>query len=290
VPKSIPEPQIGLGKHVFTREFSLDAELSKSIRLTLRYSDEKAAGEDESRLALYRWDGERWNYLSSVNPQENSAAVTTAELGIFSIIGDYDPPAMTDLPPPGYMEPKPNITVRLEDNGSGIDPGSIDVKLVNKETSIAWTVDLNILPETEALTKLSIDLPTELERGNYSLQIAVSDNVGNQKAVVSEFQVAGELTLRNVFCAPNPFQPSRGVNFFYMLTESVSKVTIRIFGMDGKMVREMEGSTSFGENVASWDCEDEAGELVLNSVYICHIEAEGSEKTVTETIKIAGWE
>jgi hypothetical protein len=80
------------------------------------------------------------------------------------------------------------------------------------------------------------------------------------------------------------------VNFFYTLTESVNKVTIRIFGMDGKMAREIEGSTSFGENVASWDCEDEAGELILNSVYICYIEAEGSQKTVTETIKIAGWE
>ncbi len=290
VPKSIPELQIGLGKHIFTREFSLDTELKRAIRLTLRYGDEKAVGEDESRLALYLWDGERWNYLSSVIPQANSATVTTTELGIFSIIGDYDPPSITDLPPPGYMEPRPSITVRLGDNGSGIDPGSIDVKLIDKETSIALTVDLNIIPETKALTKLSIDLPIKLGRGDYSLQIAVSDNVGNRTAVSREFQVAGELTLRNVFCAPNPFQPSRGVNFFYTLTESVNKVTIRIFGMDGKMVREIEGSKSFGENVAPWDCEDEAGELVLNSVYICHIEAEGSQKTVTETIKIAGWE
>ena len=291
--KFIPEPQAGLGKHIFTREFSLDAELKRAIRLTLRYGDEKVAGEDESRLALYLWDGERWNYVSSVIPQANSATGTTTELGIFSIIGDYDPPSITDLPPPGYIEPKPNITVRLGDSGSGIDQGSIDVKLVNKETSVAWTVDLNVLPETVGTwhaVSLSIDLPTELERGSYSLQIAVSDNVGNQKVATSEFQIAGELTLKNVFCAPNPFQPSRGVNFLYTLTESVSKVTIRIFGMGGKMVREIEGSTSFGENVASWDCEDEAGKLVLNSVYICHIEAEGSQKTVTETIKIAGWE
>ena len=34
---------------------------------------------------------------------------------------------------------------------------------------------------------------------------------------------------------------------------------------------------------------DELDDLVLSSVFICHIEAEGSEKTETKTIKIAAW-
>jgi flagellar hook assembly protein FlgD len=129
-----------------------------------------------------------------------------------------------------------------------------------------------------------------LRQGHYSLKLTVRDNVGNQTVATSRFEVVGKLTLRDVFCYPNPFQPARGARFAYTLTESVNNVTIRIFGMDGKLVREIDGTASVGENLIPWDGKDEAGELVLSSVYICRIEAEGSQETVVETIKIAGWE
>ncbi len=80
-----------------------------------------------------------------------------------------------------------------------------------------------------------------------------------------------------------------GAHFAYTLTESVDEVTLRIFSMDGKLAREIEGTTLVGENDREWDGRDEQGDSVLSSVYICHIEAKGSD-TVTETIKIAGWE
>ena len=100
----------------------------------------------------------------------------------------------------------------------------------------------------------------------------------------------GELLLEDVYCYPNPFRPSGSVTFAYTLTESAEAVTVRIFGMDGKLARMIDGTTSVGTNTIAWDCKDELGDPVLNSVYICHIEAEGSNDTVTETIKIAGWE
>jgi hypothetical protein len=60
--------------------------------------------------------------------------------------------------------------------------------------------------------------------------------------------------------------------------------------MDGKMMKEIDGSTTVGENHVRWDCRDEMDDVILSSVYICHIEAEGAKDTRTETIKIAGWE
>jgi hypothetical protein len=285
VPRTIPEPQAGLRKHVLTRELQLspdaDAGLSKSVKLTLRYSDEKVSGEDESRLAVYLWDGQRWNHKSNVDTEENSATVTTRELGIFSIVGDYDPPSVVDLRPAGYAEPDVTVTARVEDSGSGVHP-ELQLQIDGRNVEVPGTALKD--------SKLSFVLPEKLGRGHYSLKLTVRDNVGNQMVATSRFQVVGELTLKDVFCYPNPFQPTRGVHLAYTLTESVNNVTIKVFGMDGKLVREIDGTVSVGENLVPWDCTDEAGELILSSVYICHIEAEGSQETVAETIKIAGWE
>jgi len=97
------------------------------------------------------------------------------------------------------------------------------------------------------------------------------------------------LALKYVFAYPNPFNPSRGLNFAYTLTESVKKVTLRIFSLDGKLIKEMDGTISVGENRVKWDCLDESGDLILNQVYICRLEAEGARGTISSTIKIAAW-
>jgi len=283
VPTPVPEPQTGLRGHILTREFGIaDAQLGKSITLTFRYSDAEVAGEDESKLAVYLWNGQRWDHESNVDPEENSVTVKTMKLGVFSIIGDYDPPIVMDLRPAGYAEPDVRVTAEVEDSGSGVHP-ELYLQLDGQSIEVPGTA----LKDTGTLEFV---FPEKLEQGHYSLKLTVRDNVENQATATSRFQVVGELTLRDVFCYPNPFQPTRGVHFAYTLTESVNNVTIRIFGMDGKLVREMDGTTSVGENVVPWDGKDEEGEQVLSSVYICHIEAEGPQETVVETIKIAGWE
>jgi len=137
---------------------------------------------------------------------------------------------------------------------------------------------------------LSVAIPQKLTNGKYSLIIVVKDNAGNQSISESRFDVTGRLNLMNVYCYPNPFSPSIGTNFAYTLTESANEVNIRIFGMDGKLVRKIEGTIAVGKNIVSWSGDDELGDTVLNSVYICYIEVKGSRETVAETIKIAGWD
>jgi hypothetical protein len=275
-----------LGRHIITREFGLlpsGTELSRAISLTLEYSDLDAAGADKSKLAMYLWDGQRWNFLDAANSQTNQASITTMKLGMFSIIGDSEPPSVGELKPSGYAEPDTPITARIEDNGSGIDPQGIEVMINGQSYDVPGTALRG--------TEFSFTLPEDYGPGSYSLQLIVNDNVGNQTTMTSTFQVEGKLALKDVYCFPNPFQPSRGVGFAYTLTEAVNKVTIRIFGMDGKLVYKIDdASSALGENVVEWNCEDEYGELILSSIYICHIEAEGPDKTVDKMIKIAGWE
>ena len=282
IPSIVPDPQAGLKRHIISREFSLDKDLLKPINVTLRYSDAKIIGEDESKLAMYLWDGQRWNHLANVNAKDNSATIATMKTGIFSIIGDYDPPVIKDFSPKGYAEPDSLIIAKVEENGSGIDIKKIEVILNGAKIDVPDSAFKDNV--------LSLAPPKKFDLGHYSLQISVKDKVGNQASVSSTFDVTGKLTMINVYCYPNPFDPKIGANFAYTLTESADTVTIRIFGMDGRLVKKIDGTTNLGENIVKWDCIDEAGEQILNSVYICQIEAKSPKVTVVQTIRIAGWE
>ncbi len=282
IPKVIPPPQVGLKKHIIAREFSLDKNLLKPITITLHYNDSKVIDEEEAKLAMYLWDGKIWNYLAKVSPNENSATAITMNWGIFSIIGDYDPPAIHDLKPSEYAGNSSKIIASIKDSGSGVDPESVEVVLDGRKID---------LPGREIKDGIFwLNIPIQLTNGHHTLQVIVKDYLDNTNKAESSFEVTGKLTLRNVFCYPNPFSPSVGTNFVYTLTESATDVIIRIFSIDGKLVRKIDGSLNVGKNIVSWDGEDEFGDTVLNSVFICQIEAKGSRGSVTETIKIAGWE
>ncbi len=282
IPSIVPEPQLGLRRHIISREFSLDKDILKPINVTLRYNDAKIIGEDESKLAMYLWDGQRWNHLANVNTKDNSVSIATMKTGIFSIIGDYDPPVIKDFSPKGYAEPDSSIIARVEENGSGIDTRKIEVILNGTKIDVPDSAFKDNV--------LSLKPQKNFDLGHYTLQISVMDKVGNQDSVSSTFDVTGKLTMINVYCYPNPFDPKIGANFAYTLTESAYPVTIRVFGMDGRLVKKMEGTTNIGENIVKWDCIDESGDQVLNSVYICQIEAKSPKVTVVQTIRIAGWE
>lgn len=282
IPKIVPEPQEGLKKHIITRELQIDDDLNKSITFTLPYDRDKVAGEDELKLSLYLWNGQTWDFLTKVDPKANQVDVTTMKLGIFSIIGDYEPPSVSDLKPSGYTEPEITITARIEDGGSGIDPRDIGIQMNGQSLEVPGTAIKN--------NELVLAIPQPLQPGDYTIQLTVGDNVGNKAVATTDFQVVGELLIEDVYCYPNPFRPSMGATFAYTLTEPGNSVNIRIFGMDGKLVRILEGTALVGQNETSWDGKDEAGDQVLSSVYICHIEAEGPDDTVVEIIRIAGWE
>lgn len=282
IPRVIPPPQVGLKKHIIAREFSLDKNLLKPITITLHYNDSNVIDEDETKLAIYLWDGKIWNYLAKVSPNENSATAVTMKWGIFSIIGDYEPPMIHDLKPSEYAGNSSRIIASIKDNGSGIDPESIEVILDGSKIE---------LPSREVKDGIFwLNIPIQLTNGHHTLQVIAKDYLDNTNKAESSFEVTGKLTLRDVFCYPNPFSPSVGTNFVYTLTESATDVIIRVFSIDGKLVRKIDGSLNVGKNVVSWDGEDEFGDAVLNSVYICQIEAKGSRGSVTEIIKIAGWE
>jgi hypothetical protein len=83
---------------------------------------------------------------------------------------------------------------------------------------------------------------------------------------------------------PNPFQAgSESTHISYFL-QGDSRVSLRIFTLDGKLVfsrtfsaQESQGRRGLREIL--WDGRNGRGELVLNGVYVCKLEANGIDAT-----------
>jgi hypothetical protein len=84
--------------------------------------------------------------------------------------------------------------------------------------------------------------------------------------------------LVNVENYPNPFRDT--TTFVYRLNGSVAtKVDLSIYSVNGKVIRELSGTTtiggaSMGWNTITWDGKDKNGKVVSNDVYFFILKAE----------------
>lgn len=77
--------------------------------------------------------------------------------------------------------------------------------------------------------------------------------------------------------APNPFNPESEKTkiVFKLETDTGIEIKIRIYTLTGYLVRTKEVTGSDGLNQAEWDGRNEAGDIVANGGYICHISGGG---------------
>jgi hypothetical protein len=66
---------------------------TKSITVSITYTDSQITGLDESTLKIYRWDGTQWVPLSStVNAATNTVTATTTAFSYFGVMGESAKP------------------------------------------------------------------------------------------------------------------------------------------------------------------------------------------------------
>ena len=80
--------------------------------------------------------------------------------------------------------------------------------------------------------------------------------------------------LRN---APNPFRTTR---IEYELSEAVAGVRLRVFDVNGRLVRTLaEGTAEAGLNTAVWDGTDDRGHQVASGFYFYRLDAPNFTET-----------
>ena len=125
----------------------------------------------------------------------------------------------------------------------------------------------------------------ELEPGTYQVRLNASDLDGNASEEEIEFRVHKILQLLQAMNYPNPFGDETVITC--ELTGAADEMTVKIYSLSGRLVREFTEPARAGFTMIPWDGQDRDGDEVANGVYYCKIRVKmAGEKDLTEYIKI----
>jgi hypothetical protein len=115
-----------------------------------------------------------------------------------------------------------------------------------------------------------------LGSGEHVVNVKAFDNVGNRGEQSVRFTIvlpsgSFDLVDHDVAAYPNPF--AQQAEFLYRLTHDAD-VRLKVFTIGGRLVREMRATGSGGDNVLTWDGNDENGSPLANGTYLYKLEAE----------------
>jgi hypothetical protein len=123
-------------------------------------------------------------------------------------------------------------------------------------------------------------MPKKLSDGWYELKVDgfdYSENTSGKVSYQSSFQVINKASVSNFFPYPNPFSSQTKFVFTLTGTELPDEMSIQIFSISGRLVREIKqseiGPLRIGNNITSfaWDGTDQFGDRLGNGVYFYRV-------------------
>lgn len=187
------------------------------------------------------------------------------------------------------VSPTPLIALELRDNNKFLlktDTIGIEVRLgtvcdlCELERINFSNPNVTFTPATENSNYRVQFKPDGLADGMYVLQVEATDASGNQSGIGPysiNFEVVNESTVTNFYPYPNPFSTSTRFVFTLTGTEVPDQITIQIFTVSGKVVREITqnelGPVRIGNNITdyAWDGRDEFGDQLANGTYLYRV-------------------
>ena len=193
-----------------------------------------------------------------------------------------------------YISVKPNILVRLPEQGDGeVLPRTVlfyvDGALVGSSEGMLMHGPETRQADPEEDPTFSPDLTT----GSHELSVAVIQPtvVGTPDTLrqAVRVQVESEHRILQLYNYPNPFP--RDTEFTFVLTGATppEELAIRIFTVAGRRIHEIwvpPGDIQVGFNRVYWDGRDRDGDEIANGNYLYQVEAKGGGKVQTEIGKL----
>jgi hypothetical protein len=174
--------------------------LSPGATLVITYTDEAAAGADESRIGMFRWnpEGNNWQPMAAISDTaHNVFTATITQLGTFALGYDATPPQISILEPVNgsiITNTLPPISALVVDAGVGIDPATVEMRLDGQVVAATYITSTGGLMYQPA---------TPLAAGQHIVIVKAGDVLGNQASASATFIVQSEwhiylpLVLRN---------------------------------------------------------------------------------------------
>lgn len=171
------------------------------------------------------------------------------------------------------------VSIGVAESGSGIDAGSIVVKIGNERVPARWDA---------ASGKLIANLVGRLD-GRYDLDVEVADRLGNKVHSNITANMAGAFGLSQAIVYPNPARTFANLRMTFRGGAAVgAQIEARIYDIAGEDVWKAR-MTHVGGGVyqTRWDLRNRRGDAVANGAYIVEFEASANGESWTERRKMA---
>lgn len=137
--------------------------------------------------------------------------------------------------------------------------------------------------EVDFATLLPVDAPL----GFHTITIQASDNLNNRTKSVSTIEVVGaigDFRVADPLNFPNPF--SERTTITYDLTQGADLVTVKLFTVNGRLIREFRDAPGVvgNSNEVIWDGRDQDGDAVANGVYFFKVIAQSGDGKESEAV------
>ena len=197
----------------------------------------------------------------------------------FTVELDTIPPSVTiTRPAQEHTENRrPIISATYTDDLSGVDGQSIKL----------WLDDDPVDPDEVSITQVMFTPSSDLEFGQHTVKLEVSDTAPTPNTAVQEWSFFVErIGIANARNYPNPFEDDTTIAF--RLSRQAS-VTVRIYDFTGRLVA--EPATNLLEEAGpveiAWSGDTSAGENLARGVYFCHILMESELEPQSAILKMA---
>ena len=256
------------------------AEILFQITLPLPLGQNK----DGSGIAMFQWDSlfQQWLPLNAIRDRLGIFEATANRFGSYAFLVDWVPPIINTVFPENSAEVQPErflILYEITDEGSGVD--TIQLWVDNRSVQFLY----------EDTTGQLTYLPSNLEAGRHTLEIAAMDRAGNEALRTIEFFTQDIFDFADqVIVYPNP--TSHNATITFRLTKSAD-IALEIYDVTGHLLytdilRNVVGQQSASLDEAFvWECKNQVGEPVAGGVYIYVLEAERGGEIVRRSGKVA---
>ena len=197
----------------------------------------------------------------------------------FTVELDTIPPSVTiTRPAQEHTENRrPTISATYTDDLSGVDGQSIKL----------WLDDGPVDPDEVSITQVMFTPSSDLEFGQHTVKLEVSDTAPTPNTAVQEWSFFVErIGIANARNYPNPFEDDTTIAF--RLSRQAS-VTVRIYDFTGRLVAEPVTNSleEAGPVEIAWSGDTSAGENLARGVYFCHILMESELEPQSAILKMA---
>ncbi|MEA2103162.1 MAG: C25 family cysteine peptidase [Candidatus Cloacimonadota bacterium] len=284
-----------------------DGAFKKDISLKFFYSQTDSLTQqlaEDRKYKIFRYDlsSQCWILCGGdTNLNENYISYNfVKQPGTYSLFynGDVNSPTIgvnvegQEFTDGEYVNSEAIFSFLLQDE-NGINTEEIDLHLDGEDIT-------DYIVSRNNIKSVPVKYQVDVEEGNHTIFISVTDNSGNYRERIVNFSVQTDFNIIHIGNYPNPVSSNTSnsnnegrTRFTYTLTTEADDISIQIYTVSGRLINEIKNlSTACGYHeypraAKGWNCVDFDGRKLANGVYFYKIIAKRGNEKIERIEKMA---